>query len=389
MLIWEKKTSSLVKLTILGGNKMFNKDGLIEIFFKGIKVGNDRGLSRHLCSIYWDILGMSTKETLSINRNEIQIQARKILNEVLSQLIVFALAKYKELILRHPEYIQQYNLNAFEIFMLNEIYSEIKDENIELKRILMEHSQYVNIKVLQKDIVTNKYKFKVITGSEILRIYPQMAYVDFRHIMMIDDEDNFREKIINELNSDEEINEEYIVIDEEFNYIIERLPIIKVQKVKTEIDKYLYIKWCDKHKFYSGVEANEYTIKHLLMYLGKENEKRTVIPALKKYDVLSVNKLRFELYHRYSEISLGIYRNNYIISPITDIDVAKIHSQVPKELFVSEIKNRKDFINLIDFVYENQVTKSKYSKNEITQEYFRLIGDYIAIIRETTCNMES
>lgn len=75
----------------------------------------------------------------------------------------------------------------------------------------------------------------------------------------------------------------------------------------------------------------------------------------------------------------GIYRDwrsslGYIISPIT-IPQWEYFKNLELDDVINNICSKEEFINLVDYVYENQFELGNYTKEEITDSYKLFIED--------------
>lgn len=79
---------------------------------------------------------------------------------------------------------------------------------------------------------------------------------------------------------------------------------------------------------------------------------------------------------------------SYIISPVT-IKQWETNKNLEENKFVEMICSCKEFLNLVDYVYEHQLEAGKYMKQKIKEEYERLIREQYRIMKEDESENEA
>ena len=172
-----------------------------------------------------------------------------------------------------------------------------------------------------------------------------------------------------------------IVIDGNFISILKNYYVNEMEYIEASTDILIYtINQTQTNNNY-GVSANskteEYLIK-LLRYQKSAKSKglsgqRGCIPAITKYNALTVNRIPFG-------ISRCFHNSYNIISPITKIDS---NINVDKDVFIKNITQRDDYKKLVIHVLENQIGKKPITEIDINDLYEQLIGEYYDLIKIT------
>ena len=217
------------------------------------------------------------------------------------------------------------------------------------------------------------YEPKRISLGSIAGKFPEMYFVDEIAVTnSIMNNDAYRvEKVIKILNDKIDDKKQYkeIIIDD-------------------EIRKYLELCWCNWYytteefcicKVYLNEElySPDPEIRKILINELVYQERgvsypnncimRRAIPAFSTYSKLAVRVERINLIGRKRKSKWNI------ISPISMEDAKKM-GEYSKEAFIEFIVKKEVFDNLVEYVLENG--KEKCSKNQIIEEYKKLIGEY-------------
>ena len=147
----------------------------------------------------------------------------------------------------------------------------------------------------------------------------------------------------------------------------------------------------DIKKIFCPIKIKDSSRKNFLKKLADDHVKRKAIVLLEGYESLAVKDLPTEMWRRiFSAFSLSILRNSYfIISPITREDNKEIKNGIRKRLIEDKIKKRKDFKKLVDYVFKNRADNNRASKEDIMNDYMKLIGEYYDLIKEESKESES
>lgn len=349
----------------------------LTVLFKG-KIVNK---TKHLSSINYmgmkisiDVYGMPTKETLSLNREELTSKASLIICEDLDEVIKL----YLDLLCENQEMIKE-NTNLLDSYFLSSWIYEKKFPD-DLKNNL---SKEEKIRVIKYNKKNTKYEEHKVSLYEISSYYPILSYFNYD----LDEESvNYPHSIklsqlittLNESNIDRKVHE-CIIIDRVINEYLERTfcdfifiagdKDLCVHKVNISDDLY-----------YPDEYTKEKLIKNLThvsingVYFPSMFTMRKAIHAFSDYANIAtdISKLPF----------IGCDRKAkwHIISPISFSDINKI-SDMSKDSFIDYIIGKEVFSNLVDHVFENRKNKI-ITKSEIIACYKELIAEYYKITKE-------
>ena len=370
LIAWYK--NSLYKIT------MDEKcDGALSVKFKGKNIRNHRihsGAFPGLC-IEIDMYGRSTKDTLTLSREELK---REVVIE-LGQEIEDIISGYIDILLENIDKIRE-NVDIVDVVLLlawkyNKHFPET------LKGCL---SNEKSIKVLKFDLDENKYTPKDISLSELAKYYPQVPHIK-RNVTLqkVDWEDTLdQNELCNLLTGSNFDKEKFscILIDRKIKNFLQSG---YYDSTYVEADK--EIELCTVNLNREIYEPDKYTRKQLIRKLvyqkvgGLYNsgfKTRRAIPAIDSYEKIAV-ELR-------NIIGIGFdCRSKWkIISPISLEDAKKI-TDFSEGGFVEYITGRNTFKNLVDYTMENRKEKDTGNREAVIEDYKRLIQEYYNLILTT------
>ena len=346
--------------------------GMLEVKFKGKDVKKTKipPFSYRGFRVEVDIYGLSTKESLSLNREELNYTASSEISKDLNYIIDI----YFEFLEKNAEYIKD-NVQLVDAYMLTSWYYEH-----EFPQSLHDSvSSEGDVRILSLDEEGKNYQAKNCNLSDLLEQYPKYPYIN-------------RDITVNSVMGGETVTEKRII------EILNESHLDKAQTPKILIDynvkTYLYsvphnITYLDGENKFGICKAivgdelhspDEHTRKLLIrqlvyteipgVHMSASYIMRRAIPAFEEFSKLAV-ELKDIYFVGWDEPCKW-----KIISPISLDDSAKIR-ELSKEAFAEYIINRNSFANLINYVMEHG--KNKCSREEIIQEYKRLIEIYYDI----------
>ena len=360
--------NNLYQITL---NKNFNGD--VKVKFKGKNVEK----SKINASVYngfrieVDIYGIETKKALSLNREQLSLDAVK---EVCEE-IDFIIGQYFDLLLNDTESIKN-NTELLDSILL----TAWRFEKQFPENLYRGVSEQKNIKSLIYDESKKEYSLEKCSLYDIASSFPKVFFIN----QEIDDK-YFIEgyslteekliKILNECNFEKQVYRR-IIIDNKLKEFLSRthrdIFFLKgnenIQIYEVRLDNELY-------------SPDDYTKKQLIQrlvyrnsginYGNSMNIMRRSIPAFQDYSKLAVEfkKIYF----------LGVEGKSKwnIISPISLDDFEKI-KDFSKASFVKFVMDKQVFENLVNYVFE--YAKIKSSKDDIVREYKRLIEEFYDIV---------
>ena len=353
--------------------------GIVDVKFKGKDVKKTKiySFAYRGFKIEVDIYGLSTKESLSLNREELNYTASSKISKDLNYIIDI----YFGFLEKNAEYIKD-NVQLVDAYMLTSWYYEH-----EFPQFLYDSvSSEGDVRILSLDEGGKNYHATNCNLSDLLGQYPKYPYInrDITVNSMMGDETVTEKRIIEILNESHLDKEQTPKILIDYNV---KTYLFSVPRNTTYLDGENKFGIC---KAIVGDELHspdEYTRKLLIrqlvyteiqgVHMSASYIMRRAIPAFEEFSKLAV-ELKDIYFIGWDEPSKW-----KIISPISLDDSKKI-KELSKEAFVEYIITRNTFANLIDYVMEHG--REKYSKEEIIHEYKRLVEMYydIAVTPENT-----
>ena len=346
----------------------------ISVKFKGKQVHKHiNRIWKGFC-INVDLYGYTTKEALSLNREELN---RKIIHE-LCKSIEFLIENYINFLINNAENIQE-NTDIVDTLLLTSwCYKKIFP-----KSLFNKVSISPNIRVLKLTETDSEIGFKPDFCSlhDLVSQYPYIPYVNCEihpnkrmgyHILTEDE-------LINIL-SDSDYNGNQngiIIIDNTIrNFLASEFCDITYLKTKKDVEICM-VSYDDI--LYNPDEHTKAILIKKLVYTGNKPYStrglyitRRAIPAFKEFEKLAVNV------HYLQFIGIEEYAKWNIISPISLNDSKKI-STLPKDAFVEYIINQPLFEKIVQYVLEHGKITS--NKETIICEYKKLIECYYDIAK--------
>lgn len=353
--------------------------------FKGIYVNGQRYLNDELLYINIDIYGFDTKESLKLNREELKFEALSKVNDILYECEKIYIKILDDLITQDWEKINNdwEKINKFSFIILAS--TLLKDFNIQKYIDKFNKTDSYLIKVIKK--TGDNYELKDIEFRDIFNEYPNLLYIDLDYFHKINGSginyDLIKETLAG---SNEDLEEDTIIVDEKFIQLVLNKFIVKEIKVVEKNNKIIIYK-IDNNNSSTNIKVDRCTKNYFMRLLipDKDNKKygmydmlaqRVCIPAIEGYDKIVTNLSNI--------YGLGFYKCNCykIISPLLQSDREKLKEYVNVESFVESITNRDDYKRLIEYTINHNILKEKISKDDIDQQYRKLIKEYFQLIKQ-------
>lgn len=360
--------NNLYKIRI---NKNTNKS--LSIRYKGKSVRKTKiNSSRYRgFDIEVDIYGMSTKEALSLNREELSGEASvKVWHDIYEIIqIYFDLLTNQQL-----ESIKNDSELADAFMLTSWLYER------EFPQSLFEYvSKERNIRVMIYDEQENIYKSEKCSLQDIVEKFPQVPYInrEIANNRLMSIQDMTEERLQELLNKSHLDKKKYrcLIIDNDLKQYL-MLDHYDIMYLDVEEEIGICVVRTDDELYSPDAYTKQQLIRGLvyresgITYGSFKNVMRSSIPAFKEYEVLAV-KLK-------NQFLMG--GDNHckwkIISPISLEDFKKIRD-FSKDSFIEYIITRPVFSNLLDYVIDNGRTKN--SKAVITVAYKKLIDEFYDI----------
>lgn len=371
--LWDKQYSTSINITLLPIKEYGSS--LNQIYFKGVKVNTLSRFWIDVCNISCNINGMDTAEVLTLNREEIRKETEYIIFNMMNEAVKFVAEKYKEK-MRNNNFIVEKDINVLTLKILYDIYN-INNDTINTKLI---DNCSDKIQVLENN--NGEFNQSSVKVKQVFKA---------NEIILIDTSE------INSMGSNEFIYNIHSIIDFKdlncYKYILIGRRLVDVIKNYYQLNRSYKIKSIDSkviqyiniYNYNLSMNETDCVIKldnglraDFLGKLADQSFERRAIVLLEGYENLAVKKLPYEFVkERFTKLS-----NSYaIISPIKKEDNDKIKEGTTKDLIKNEIKGRKDFNNLVNYVFENRADINQASKEEIIQDYMKLIDEYYELIQ--------
>lgn len=381
--LWDKKLNSFIKLDI----KM-NKDvkSMNKAYFKGIKVEVPNNIiESDLYFIVFDMYNGDVSEMLTLDRQNLKEDAKKIVDNMIENAFKFILKKYNDEIENDNEFIKKYKVNALTLRLMNDIYnmgSKIVND------ILVQNCDQEIVGFVRNDDAL--YEYKKIPIKDVLR-HKEFGIIDLSMHNFTNNKtiQSIREGINNSLN----LSYKYILAPNHFTEVVQRynnsfdlreIKDVIISIFSNTFDKKVITK-VSFYKIFSKDNSQIISVENrnkILLNIINLDLKRSVIEFIDGYDNLGIKilptALRIQCRHK---VKFIVPQNILIISPITREDSERIKDKSKSfDTIKKEIKNRDDFRKLVDYVYENRIN-NETTKEDIVEDYMKLIDEYYGVVR--------
>lgn len=337
-----------------------------------------------------DFYGLDAKETLTLNRKQIKKEARNKISEISDLAVQFYFTEIEESLLMEKEGRNDEEINqiytywcTFSLPKKLELLSTYKNTFEKVNKcvnVLEKNSEngFIERKINFKEVMVRLNQTLIISN---LDDYTQYGYDSIR--LSVDTIKQIVNKnkvpfpmIVVDKNFTEQLNcsfFEKIIFIPEGKGLLMGLPTSEKIKLPIAVDK----------------KTNKYLVKQLLkpsklqgLYIfGRVSTRRYTI-ATKEYEPICTSQVPFGISGMIHEST------SYIISPVT-IKQWETNKNLEENKFVEMICSCKEFLNLVDYVYEHQLEAGKYMKQKIKEEYERLIREQYRIMKEDESENEA
>lgn len=377
MELWDNKTYTKVHIRLEEKYKFYS----CRYYFKGMEMKSDSRLNLKGIRLEADFYGLDTRKTLALDRKRIRKDALKEIDETLKSAVQFYLDEVEKTL-----FAEKVGRGDKEN---NQIYTYWCMVPLKKKKELLERyvnifqSVRVQINVLKKN-AENIFLEDTLDFKEVIKELDEMAII--RNL----------EDYVENKGATERVNTQLII-----DLLNKRKPPFSVVVVNRDFSEILNSEICDKImiisemngdlylKLYTtqerklptliDVDTKKYLLKNLLkkskssLHYGFHNSSmRRYITGIDEYTEICTTLVPFgidgEWYH-----SIG-----YIISPVT-IKQWESNKHLDKNNFVDLICFSDEFLNLVNYVYDHQIEKNKYSKEKILNRYREFIEEMYLI----------
>lgn len=367
--LWDNETYTKMKIDLM---KEY-RDSRKKCFFKGMEIKNSYFDNSQGISYIVDFYGLDTKKTLALDRKRIRKEAMDEIDSIICSGIEFFLNIIENKMFEKQEnYVEEYNeiYTYWCIVPLEKKISLLKDyskvfENIKVDIDVLDKSSDNEYIIKSEDF---KNLFSDLENTAIINnIDSYTEYIQFK--------DKVNKESIKKILNENNITFSKIIIDKNFIDVVDCNRFNKLKIVSYE-DKILKLTSFSKEDNKFLKSCDEETTNYLLRsLLKKKSDHRFYKDSIRKY-MICIDKYK-KIYTE--NLPFGIYRDwrsslGYIISPIT-IPQWEYFKNLELDDVINNICSKEEFINLVDYVYENQFELGNYTKEEITDSYKLFIED--------------
>lgn len=386
MEIWDKQTYT--KFYIALANEYYIEES--SYFFKGMKLESHIFLEPPGVIMDIDFYGLDAKKTLTLNRKQIKKEARNKISEISDLAVQFYFTEIEESLLMEKEGRNDEEINqiytywcTFSLPKKLELLSTYKNTFEKVNKcvnVLEKNSEngFIERKINFKEVMVRLNQTLIISN---LDDYTQYGYDSIR--LSVD--------TIKQIVNKNKVPFPMIVVDKNFTEQLNCSFFEKIIFIPEGKGLLMGLPTSEKIKLPIAVDekTNKYLVKQLLkpsklqgLYIfGRVSTRRYAI-ATKEYEPICTSQVPFGISGMIHEST------SYIISPVT-IKQWETNKNLEENKFVEMICSCKEFLNLVDYVYEHQLEAGKYMKQKIKEEYERLIREQYRIMKEDESENEA
>lgn len=338
----------------------------MEVLFKGVRLNRGIREVRGL-EIIIDIYGMDTKNSLTLDRENLKLFARKEIENILDKVLEIYVKKLKELIENKKEQIDREAIYT--------VYNLLENSN---NGILSKNEQELIKKSEDKfqvfEFDGDRYQKKDKKLFELVNLRDKYMLVDLN-------KKERKLKRLCKLCNRIEKKGRILIVDQEF---IEDCWNKSVSYIKIYQGENILLYKIEDDNNYKAINVDNETKRILIMGLcGMKNNNRgsmrTKIPAIKEYEVLSTDGI-VPKWGLESIIELE-QKIPYIISPISKNDEQE-RQKYQKEQFIEYVTSKPEFDNIVKYVKEHTIFPDPPKEEEMIEKYKELIGEYYDLKQE-------
>ena len=388
MEIWDKQTCTRVTIGLISENDLYRKR---IYFFKGMEIYGNGALNLNWRGILinGDFYGLDTKKTLDFDRKTVKKGAAKQLYIIINSAVNFYLSEIESSLLLEKEKTKEEKTQIYIHWRLLPL-----KRKIELLEKYKKTFQQVDmpVEVLEKDadnlFLKRNIDFKNVMTD--LKQTPVVRNLDAYTMYEYDREITAVDEVKTILDRNN-VPFSRIIVDEYFINGLGNKCWEKIMFIPEELGLWLAIPSIEEKKLPLADETKKYLIKRLLkecedqdyLVFSDSTIRRHTI-GIRGYETICTTQVPENISGiKFSEIG-------YIISPIT-IKQWENNKCLEEDKFVEVICTGKEFSNLVDYVYRNQLGKiegEKYTKQKIKEDYENFTREVYLIMKEDEVNNE-
>lgn len=378
MELWDNYTCTKMKIYLQDRYKNYTNN----YYFKGMKIDN---IYFRIDGVWFevDFYGLDTRKTLSLDRKRIKKEALEQIQEILDSAIDFYLETIEETLFAN-------NVERTEI-EYNKIYTYWCMRSLKIKKELLKKYSKIfenitfDVDVLQKN--GSKYENTKIDFKKVISDLNNM--VTIKNLSAFVENKSFKEivniKLIKNMLDTQEVEFPIVVVDKNFTEML-MVPYSKEIAVISTRDAYMYLTVHSIQDDQLPHTFDDKSKKFLLSSMLKKNKTthlnglvspsmRRFIIGIAEYDTICTSRVPFGIDGEWYR-SIG-----YLIAPFT-IEQWENNKHLPIDEFEKTIRESKEFQNLINHTFENQIKRGSHSKEDIRGTYIDLIRELYDVANE-------
>lgn len=376
--IWDKKFAAYGDFRML--QKMFH----VERFsFKGININNNTpSLRPDGFSLFLDVYGLDTKNTLALNRTALTRKGMRNFQSILEDLFR-VYVDYLRIYLNDAENEQLekiYRAGKFNPYTLWLAYNFSENPGIP-KDVLQHISEQTTIIVQDKE---GKYIQSHMPVLEFINSFTEFHYINLRKFESFVGDRQIDYVAICEALNQSGINTltvsgDKILTEKSHSLWAKTIQISKTNEhfmlytVTKEEGALLQVEEHEKATLLKGL-SNYIPSMDYHFYWREYTAKRYAVPAFEGYQTLAVDKIPFGVTAPFGP------KCHYIIAPFVREEAA-LWRGLSKDAFVGQIMSSATFPNLVDYILHNSI-QTELTAEEIRTAYKWLIEEYYDTMEE-------
>lgn len=384
MELWDRQTCTRVNISLDTENRI-NRG---HYFFRGIELDASAfPYRKNGIVLNVDFYGLDTKQTLTLDRRRIRDEVEEKVWNIIESAIEFYLVEIEKTLFSNEEKKEKSEYKQIYIYWCN----------VSLKRKIKLLKQYNDI-FKNVNVLIDVLK----KGNDGIFDEGEMDFKevikDLKQALMVCNLDNYIEYDVEGSRIDVEaietvldksnISFSTVVVDKEFISILRKAFCEQVLIIAEEKrDRCLWLRTLTVEEGKLPDVVDKSTKKNLVgnllkkkkllgNYILSEMTMRKFMIGIKEYEPLCTTQIPFGIMGERYYPSIG-----YIISPVT-IKQWEDYKQLGADRLVEIISSCLEFSSLVDYAYEHQLKKGKYSKEEIRKCYKEFMREMYEICKE-------
>lgn len=378
MELWDNYTCTKMKIYLQDRYRNYTNN----YYFKGMKIDN---IYFRIDGVWFevDFYGLDTRKTLSLDRKRIKKEALKQIRKIIDSAIDFYLETIEETLFANKTERTEIEYNKIYTYWCM-CSLKMKKELLEKYSKIFENIKF-DVDVLRKN--ESEYIMTKIDFKEVISYLDDM--VTIKNLSTFVENKSFKESVnielIKNMLDTQEVDFPIVVVDKNFTKVL-KYPYSKKIAVVSTGDAYMYLTVHSIQEDELPHIFDENSKKFLLSSMLKKNKTmhlngfispsmRRYIIGIAEYDTICTARVPFGIDGEWYQ-SIG-----YLIAPFT-IEQWENNKHLPIDEFEKTICESKEFQNLINYIFENQIKSGSHSKEDIRETYISLVRELYDVANE-------